>query len=129
MEFALLIPVMLLLVGGIIDFGWYFFQQQEMRATVQSAVRTSVSLDHVASPQTPCQSAAAVRATLLARGMITNNADVTIAVTVGASGDPQIEVDVQTTYAPLFGMSPMPAHERFTVSRRLEDRYWTACTG
>ena len=39
MEFALILPLFLLFIFGIIDFGWYFFVQQTLQFATREGVR------------------------------------------------------------------------------------------
>lgn len=45
LEFALTFPVFIMLVGGMIDFGWYFYHQASLDSAVHLGCRRGVTRD------------------------------------------------------------------------------------
>ncbi|NLP48073.1 MAG: pilus assembly protein [Clostridiales bacterium] len=41
-EFALVLPILLILVGGIIDFGWFFYNQSALNNSAREGARFAI---------------------------------------------------------------------------------------
>jgi Flp pilus assembly protein TadG len=55
-EFALILPVLLLLVAGIVEYGWLLHQRSQLTRAVREGIRYGVVLDTSGTPS-PAQAA------------------------------------------------------------------------
>ena len=115
-EFALLMPVLLLLTFAIFDLSWYFASAQGVKGVVREAAR-------VGSQATQDEDAAAIalaHATAeMANTYPANLMNVTYEVSVVA-GD-QLQVSATLAFQPLVGLAPSPATFFSSSVRFLED--------
>ena len=58
MEFALTLPVLLTLFSAIMEYGWLFWQQQAVLASVRDGVRVGVSTSQADDPETTAEARA-----------------------------------------------------------------------
>jgi Flp pilus assembly protein TadG len=84
-EFALVLPVLLLLVLGAIDWGYFFFVQQVVTNAAREAARVGSLTPYTPPPEDPTAGHAAAKldAETVATAYITNT---------GLSGTPVVEV-------------------------------------
>lgn len=103
LEFALVLPVLLGLTAGIIDFGWYFQANGLVVAAVREGTRLGVTY---ATDDTPTpQAAAAARVSAV---LTDYNFDAASAVVVteyiGTAPDQMLKVSVTLPFKPLIGL-------------------------
>lgn len=119
-EFALVMPVLLAVLSGVMDYGWYFHQQILMTSAVRDAVRTGAATPATAS-NTPEE--AAETAVLHAL----DEAGVALEVTAtasrsGAPPDQVLTLTVSAGYDRLVGLVPLPDTLGASMVMRLEDQ-------
>src|ERR1700710_2016900 len=61
-EFALIMPLFLALVCGVIDYGWYFYQRYALAAAIRDGIRSGLSVLSTATPPNDSWSVAKARA-------------------------------------------------------------------
>jgi hypothetical protein len=61
-EFALVLPVFLAVIFGMIDFGWYYYQRYTLAAAVRDGVRFGVTIANTPVASDPCWTRAQQRA-------------------------------------------------------------------
>ena len=115
-EFALLLPVLLTLVFGAIEYSWYFVQYEAVVRAAQVGVRAGSQIKRTANPQTTAANVAkstlttsqpALGATATANGsVLTNNT---------------VQILLSAPYKPLIKFVPTPATVTYTAVMRLED--------
>lgn len=94
-EFALVLPLLLMLVLGAIDWGWYFF----VREVVTNAAREGARAGAVASVATPTATAQDVAANYLtSAGLTSGEAPVASMGTATVGGTTVTTVNVVVTY-------------------------------
>ena len=104
-EFALVVPVALVMLYGIAEYSWYMFNFMTVTTAVQEGVRTG---SFVASEDDPAAVATAkVREQLTLYGLHGDTATVTTAMTTDTYGD-VLSVRVQVPYTALVGLIPVP---------------------
>ncbi len=79
-EFAIVLPVLFLVLGGIIDFGRYFFFQIQMANAAREGARAAISF------QAPPDPTASINARVMAAVGGVPNASLVTPVTVCSSG-------------------------------------------
>jgi Flp pilus assembly protein TadG len=105
-EFAIMLPLFLVLVGGVCDFGMYMFQREQAGSCVRevarkASIRSSTAASSSASPQ--CQKAASKSALALTSGYMTLGAGFPVTASISYPYDP-IFLDL---IIPMGGWSPI----------------------
>lgn len=134
-EFALVFPMLLALVAGATDYGWYYSQHlgavEAARTGARSAAATAEDSAHTA-----CQvgEAAAVDALRAGGFPDASHDDVTVSVVADGpdadgDGDPDkvVYVAVDLPYERLWGLVVTPPDVRSAVVMRLEDQAQAGC--
>jgi len=115
-EFALILPVLLTLIFGAMEYSWYFVQYE--------AVARSASQGARAGSQVKLSSGPTSSAILAAKATLTSSfpalsASATVTSTV--TGGNTINVSIAVPYKPLIRYLPAPATLTYSSSMRLED--------
>ena len=116
-EFALIMPLFLAVVTGMIDYGWYFYQRYALAAAIRDGIRSGLSALSTATPPADSWSRAKARAiTVLTR---TNTIPFPATAVIwgpaagsqytGASPTKALTLSAQYTFVPLIGFVPLPA--------------------
>lgn len=120
-EFALLLPVFIAILFGIIEWSWFFFQQGNVIASVRDALRYAVTLPQTASPA-PDQEAETRCATNL-RGVGFSTSQVTdaniTAVYTGSTPEETLTLRAEVPYRPIIGMNVFFPASISTVSAEM----------
>lgn len=121
-EFALVLPVLLFLVFGIVEYGWIFFQQANVLSAAREGVRLGVTVAQTASPDPASTASTRAVAVLNQYGMDGATATIT-ATNSGTSPQETLTVDVVVPYDPLIGFVPTPGnlHAQMTMLLELQD--------
>lgn len=109
-EFALVLPLLLLALLGILDYGWYFY----CSLNLTNAVREGARAGSLVVNGDPAGAQSTTRAYLSDAGLGTQPTEVTVTV----SGAPTtITVDASMHLEPLVGFVPLPSHGGRPVAR------------
>lgn len=129
-EFALVLPVLLTLTAGIVDYGWYYSTELTVIHAVREGARAGAAADQ---GDDACSIArvATVEA-LQASGFTTaspSNVDVEVvdAPTIGTGGR-TITVTVSMPYNELWGLVTTPTNMIAAMTMRMEDEDVATCT-
>ena len=108
MEFALVLPLLVLMLLGMMDYGWYFFVEINTSAAAREGARTATTFP--GSCPNPAASSAAASAVTSRIADIGYAATTTVTTTCStlADGDPQFEVQVQVLFPQLTGFTLLP---------------------
>jgi Flp pilus assembly protein TadG len=106
-EFAMVLPVLLALLFGIIEYGWIFFQQSNILAAAREGARYGVTFEQAGSP-TPTSAAQARVATVLDSYGISSGTATITATQSGSTPSEVLTVQVVVPYTPLIGLVPTP---------------------
>ncbi len=115
-EFALLLPVVLILLAGITDFGWFFTQQLGVTQAAREGVRAGALAWGDDDPVFLAHSAAQA----VVDGWNLSGVVIDAQLRGDASLGSVIEVSVTAPYDPLFHLIPAPDHLGQTVIMRTE---------
>jgi Flp pilus assembly protein TadG len=113
-EFAIVLPLFLTLVFGIMEAGWMFSQQVEVRNAAREGARLAV-VDFGDGSATAIRDATCARAVLSA-----DRASVYLSHNNAGTDDESAIVTVRQTYEPLTGFLPM--FNNITISSTAEMR-------
>ena len=119
-EFALTMPVLLGLMSGLMDWGWYFHRQLAVDATVRDAIRIGAMVSSE-STSTPEQ----VASDALVSAFAAQGFDGSMLLDVRRNGDigqQTLHVGVEIPYSAPVGIIPVPATLRASQSLHLEDQ-------
>lgn len=116
-ETALCLPLLLLFLTGILDWGWYFLQWDVLLDAAKDGVRFAVATPEGDDP--------VARAEEQARSIVLDNAVVRMSVqveaeevTVGATTG--ISLTLSQSFSPLVGLVPLPKTMQVTRVMALE---------
>jgi len=119
-EFALIAPLLVVMLAGVTDYGWYFGERIALVAAVRDATRVGVttSQDDVRTPEETAEDA--LIAALLDNGY---QGDVYLDIALqGSAPDQALSVSAALPYQPLIGIVPSPEAVRSSMVMRLEDQ-------
>lgn len=119
LELALTLPILVAMVGGIVDWGWYFSAEYKVQEAARVCARTGASTDQDDGPETAAEAAA--RSVLDAEGLVGRDAVVATSIAGSAAGD-LLTCSVELELAPMVGLVPVLTNRRATVTMRLEDQ-------
>ena len=118
-EFALIVPLFLMILFGIIEYGWMFYQQSNLASAVRDGLRQGVTVSQIASPDPRALAVKVAQADLLAVGIPSSDA-VLSATYAGASPTKTMTLSVALTYRPLVGFVKTPAQLHYAMTMMLE---------
>jgi len=127
-EFALIMPLFMAIVFGVIDYGWYFYQRYALAAAVRDGIRAGSLVMSTATPDswTTAQTRAIA---VLTQSSTINPASVTWGPASGSrystvGTTPAVNVltfSGQYTFVPLIGIVPLPSHPmNYSMTMALE---------
>jgi TadE-like protein len=122
-EFALILPLFLAVLFGIIDYGWYFYQRYALDAAIREGIRYGVTF---ASPSAWTKAQTRATTYLSATGSPVNPASITwlpISPTNPISGaNPTwvLTFGAQLAFKPLVGFVPLPTLVKYQMVMLLE---------
>jgi Flp pilus assembly protein TadG len=125
-EFGLLLPVLMMIVSAIVDYGWYFNQRELFVTAVRDGARTG-AVTKPTSTATYCGAAKDRVNAALTASYFTTGTQVA-ASTSGVAPDRKITVTAKRDFNKLIGLAPTPARFRLTVVMRLENQTGADCT-
>ena len=113
LEIALILPLVLLLLFGILEYGWMFFQAHQVTDAARHGARIGITADAI-----ELEVSEAIESLLCARG-ICGLAEVVFAPGVDIDSGQMLTVTVTVPYAPIgLGMPlvPVPGELQASVS-------------
>jgi Flp pilus assembly protein TadG len=111
-EFALIMPIFLMVVFGMVDYGWFFYQRYALAVAVRDGIRNGLS--GLSTTPSPGDALGIAKARALAVLLLSNTIpDPTNNVTFGggysgASPTKALTLSAQYTFVPLIGFAPLP---------------------
>lgn len=124
-EFALVLPIVLAIFSGIIDYGWYFHKQNLLTQIVRDSARGASVLDSRESDISPCQffnQRFQEDSNRLGLGQGAN-----ISAQILTIEEKRLELIINQPYEPLFGLTETPERNFIKTLVRLEDQNWEGC--
>lgn len=100
-EFALVLPILLILLLGMMDYGWYFFCQ----LTVTNAAREGARAGTLVVNGDAGRATTVTRNAIAAAGLGAQSTDVNVTITPSPT---TVSVDVRMHFRPLVGIVPLP---------------------
>ena len=121
-EFALTMPVLLVIIFGVLDYSWYIKQATDVVRATREGLRVGVTVAATDGPDTAAETQ--VIAVLDGYGLAcegTLDCDIT-ATNTTLSGLNAITLSVRVPYVPLVGMVPTPEAMATELTMALEDQ-------
>jgi Flp pilus assembly protein TadG len=118
-EFALILPVMLSVVFGTMEYGWVFYQQFNLASAVRDGLRQGVTISQTVTPDPRETARQKTLADLQAQGIAPSSVTVTAAYG-GATPTKTMTLTVSMTYQKLIGFVPTPARLQYAMTMMLE---------
>jgi Flp pilus assembly protein TadG len=118
-EFALVFPLFVAVVFGMLEYGWYFFQQFGVATAVREGARAGVTIDQDATPN-PITVAKTRTKLVLDNVGISYAAGTVDAVYGGSYPSRTMSVIVSLTYKPLLNFMPTPKKLSYTLTMMME---------
>ena len=118
-EFALILPILITLLAGIVEWGWTLNQQMMVLQAAREGARAGVSTPRDDDPETAAQ--ARVVQSLNDMGLNGSAATVTVSI-VGAYPDELLQVNLALPHQPIIGLVPMPVDLKAALTMRLEEQ-------
>jgi Flp pilus assembly protein TadG len=107
-EFAFLLPVVLGLLSGVVDWGWYLSREADLEDCTRDAARTGVLNTDASDPAVLAEQR--LQESLSALGFDLAGATVTAAVEMDPTLDDEVlSVSVRLPHAPMIGLVPSPS--------------------
>ncbi len=128
-EFALTLPILVVILGGIIEYGWYIQSLTSVVHAAREGARYGVTFDVDEDPETEAEAHA--RSALAGLGIDCDGAAVcTISANTDTSGSVGVLVlDITVQYDAIAGMVPTPGDLTGRYSMALEDQAGLDDTG
>lgn len=118
-EFALILPVLLAVVFGILEYGWIFYQQFNLASAVRDGLRQGVTVSQTASPDPRAASIEQAQADLQTTGISPGSVTLT-AIYAGSSPTKTMTLTATMTYNKLIGFVPTPTRLQYAMTMMLE---------
>lgn len=118
-EFALILPILITLLAGIVEWGWTLNQQMMVVQAAREGARAGVSTPRDDDPETAAQ--ARVVQSLNDMGLNGSAATVTVSI-VGAYPDELLQVNLALPHQPIIGLVPIPVDLKAALTMRLEEQ-------
>jgi Flp pilus assembly protein TadG len=118
-EFAITLPILLILVSGMIDFGWYYYQQSRLHDAVRHGARVGAVTEQEDAPLAAAQGAVVEQ---LAVAQVPFTPVITTRFTYDVTGDQLVEVGATAPYVGLWALLNTPYRLAATVTMRMEDQ-------
>ncbi|HXI55646.1 MAG TPA: TadE family protein [Polyangia bacterium] len=118
-EFALVLPLFAVVLFGMIEYGWFFYQQFGVASAVRDGLRVGATVSQNANPDP--KTTAVKRTQTLMAGVGINAASVSInALYFGSSPSKTMTLSATMPYKPLIGFVPVPKSISYSMTMMLE---------
>lgn len=121
-EFALTVPVLMLIIFGVLDYSWYIKQATDVIRASREGLRLGVTVPQADGPDAAAESQVAV--VLAGYGLdCESSLDCEIEATnTTLDGLDSVTLTVAVPYEPLVGMVPTPETMATEITMALEDQ-------
>ena len=124
LEFALTLPVVLVILAGILEYGWYLFQLANVVHALRDGARIGVTvpLDDATPPTARAESHA--RAVLSGLGVPCDSGGGCVVVaSIGSTGEVDVlNLSIEVDYTPVVGLLPSPSHLHGTFTMMMQEQ-------
>ena len=118
-EFALVLPLMVTVLFGIVEYGWLIYQRFNIANAVRDGLRQAVTISQTADPDPRVAAVRRTETSLQTAGVKPSSVTLT-AQYAGASPTKTLTLTAVTVYEPLVGLLPTPKNIRYAMTMMLE---------
>ena len=124
LEFALILPILLVLISAIADYGWYLTQQTQVLQAVGDGARMGITVSPAASPGPEDIALEHTQNVLSGLGIPCNDDDdCEFETSINSAGTLDVlTVKVTLNYQPIAGLVPYPEKIKAETSMAIEDQ-------
>lgn len=119
LEFALTLPVLVVVLAGILEYGWYLFQLSNVVHALRDGTRIGVTVPSTDETGAAGRAEAHARAVLDGLGVpCTDGGGCNVTATIAAAEDVDtLTMAIEVDYEPIVGLLPTPSqlHGTFTM--------------
>ena len=123
-EFALTLPIIVAVLAGILEYGWYLFQLSNVVHALRDGTRIGVTVP--ASDETGTESRAEAHARAVMDGLgvpCTDGGGCTVVATAIPAGDIQtLRMAIEVDYTPIVDLLPTPSQLRGTFTMMMQEQ-------
>lgn len=124
LEFALTLPVVMIVLTGILEYGWYLFQLANVVHALRDGTRIGVTVP-LEDPTPPIERAEShARAVMNGLGVPCDDGDgcnVTAVITPGDDFD-VLNLSIEVDYTPIVGLLPAPSQLRGSFTMMMQEQ-------
>ncbi len=122
-EFAITLPVVLLLLSAVLDYGWVLHQKSNMVVALKGAARLGAAIYRGSSPGPAMVARTQAMDSLAAMGLpCPGDACQVKADLVSIAGQQALQLDATVDWSPLFGLVPTPTALHVSQTMVLDDQ-------
>jgi Flp pilus assembly protein TadG len=122
-EFALVLPVFVAVLFGMVDYGWYFYQKFTLAAAVREGVRLGATYKETNTPD-PYTAALTEAKDKCDAGSVPSAAVTWTGGYIDAAPIRKVWVQGQYTFKPLVGLVPLPSTAmKYKMTMLLEQQF------
>jgi Flp pilus assembly protein TadG len=118
-EFALVFPLFVTILFGILEYGWIFYQQFNLASAVRDGLRQGVTVGQTSTPDPKAFAVQRALADLQVVGVSSSNVTLTTQYN-GTTPTKTLTLTAVMAYHPLIGLVPVPAQIKYAMTMMLE---------
>ena len=124
LEFALTLPVIVAVLAGILEYGWYLFQLSNVVHALRDGTRIGVTVPSSDDAGSQARAEAHARSVMDGLGVpCTDGGECVVTATIEPAGDVQIlRMNIEVDYSPLVGLLPTPSQLRGTFTMMMQEQ-------
>lgn len=120
-EFALVLPVIVVIMAGILEYGWYLFQLSSVVHAVRDGTRIGVTVPVEDGPEDTATAHA--RNVLEGLGVPCADGSCVVEATLVPAGDVTVmRLDISAPYEPVIGLLPHPTQLRAHFTMMMQEQ-------
>jgi len=122
-EFALTLPILIVILAGILEYGWYLFQLSNVVHAVRDGARIGVTVPAGDSPGPEARATAHARDVLNGLGVpCSESGGCQVVAAIAPAGDVEVLVlTIEVEYEPMIGLLPHPALLRGNFTMMMQE--------
>ena len=125
LEFALTLPIIVAVLAGILEYGWYLFQLSNVVHALRDGTRIGVTVPAADETGSEARAEAHARAVMDGLGVpCTDGGGCVVNATIEPAGDiSTLRMSIEVDYTPIVGLLPTPSQLRgsFTMMMQQQD--------
>ncbi len=124
LEFALTLPVIVAVLAGILEYGWYLFQLSNVVHALRDGTRIGVTVPSADETGTEARAEAHARSVMDGLGVpCTEGGGCLVSATIAPAGDINtLQMSIEVDYTPIVGLLPTPSQLRGTFTMMLQEQ-------